>query len=308
VSTVVRFSPELGRWISEGLERGTRPAELVATMVRERMDARVASAILEAFLAARSGKRPMPVDSLVVEDASLDEAAAPPVAAARLPAGPRLHANDKSVDVLARHAHPALALLGGVVNAAEAEELIALARPRLQPSTVVDPSTGADRVEPHRTSLGMFFRLNENDFIARLDRRLSELMNSPVEHGEGLQVVYYPTGALNAPHFDFLLPSNAANRASIARSGQRVSTLIVYLNDVESGGETVFPKLGWSVVPKLGHGLYFEYVNARGELDDASLHAGNPVLAGVKWIVTKWMRERKFLAAGEAGGESSYER
>ena len=246
MSTVVRFSPELGRWLTGQLDGGRPPAELLATMVSERMDTRVAS-----------------------------------------------------------HAHPTLALLAGVVSADEAEQLIALAEPRLRPSTVVDPTTGTDRAEPHRTSLGMFFRLNESDFIARLDRRLSELMNLPLENGEGLQVVYYPTGALNAPHFDFLIPSNEPNRASIARSGQRLSTLIVYLNDVQSGGETVFPKLGWSVTPKLGHGVYFEYASARGELDDGSLHAGNPVLSGVKWIVTKWMRERRFVALEQPRAENT---
>lgn len=306
MSTVVRFSPELGRWIGEHLDRGRPPAELLATMVGEQMDTRVASAILAAFLEARDGRRALPVDSLVVEDDRLDGAASPGRAAARIAAGPRLHANDRRIDVLARHARPTLALLGGVLSAAECEALIAFAKPRLRPSTVVDPTTGADRVEAHRTSFGMFFRLNETEFIARLDRRLSELMNLPIESGEGLQVVYYPPGAHSAPHFDFLVPSNEANRASIARSGQRVSTLVVYLNDVEAGGETVFPHLGWSVTPKLGNGLYFEYVDARGELDESSLHAGNAVHGGEKWVVTKWMRERRFVTAGEAGSERIY--
>ncbi|HTQ03211.1 MAG TPA: 2OG-Fe(II) oxygenase [Polyangiaceae bacterium] len=298
MSTVVRFSPELARWIGAELDRGRPPAELLATMAAERMDPRVANAIVSAFLEARRGARPLPTDSLVVDDALLEDSAPP-----RLPLGPRVHAFDRTIDVLARRTRPTLALLAGILNGDEARELIALARPRLRPSTVVDPKTGRDRVEPHRTSLGMFFRLGENDFVARLDRRVSALMHRPVENGEGFQVLYYPTGALNAPHFDFLVPSNEANRASIARSGQRVSTLLVYLNDVEAGGETLFPKLDWAVVPKLGHGTYFEYTNARGELDDASLHAGNPVLAGEKWVLTKWMRERRFVAAGEAGAE-----
>lgn len=301
MSTVVRFSRELGGWITEHLDRGRPPAELLTTMVAERMDPRVASLIVSAFIEARHGTRPLPVDSLEVEDAVLEGPTSPYL----LP-GPRLRAADRTVDVLARRSHPTLALLGGILTPEEATELVALARPRLSPSTVVDPKTGRDRVEPHRTSLGMFFRLGENDLVARLDRRVSELMNQPVENGEGFQVLYYPTGTLNAPHFDFLLPSNDANRASIARSGQRVSTLIVYLNDVEAGGETVFPKLAWSVVPKLGHGVYFEYLNARGELDEGSLHGGNPVRSGEKWVLTKWMRERRFVAAGEAGAEGVF--
>ncbi|MFT4047499.1 MAG: 2OG-Fe(II) oxygenase [Solimonas sp.] len=98
----------------------------------------------------------------------------------------------------------------------------------------------------------MFFRPAESPLIAALDRRISALMNLPFEHGEGLQVLRYEPGARSAPHFDFLIPSNEANRASITRSGQRVSTLIVYLNDVEAGGETVFPELGWSIALRRG--------------------------------------------------------
>lgn len=62
------------------------------------------------------------------------------------------------------------------------------------------------------------------------------------------------------------------------------------------------------MTPKLGNGLYFEYVDARGELDESSLHAGNAVRSGEKWIVTKWMRERRFVTAGETSGESVYGR
>jgi prolyl 4-hydroxylase len=76
-----------------------------------------------------------------------------------------------------------------------------------------------------------------------------------------------------------------------------VSTLIIYLNDVEEGGETVFPESGLSVSPRQGSGLYFEYCNHLGQLDPLSLHAGAPVIAGEKWIVTKWMRQRRFVPA-----------
>jgi prolyl 4-hydroxylase len=149
----------------------------------------------------------------------------------------------------------------------------------------------------------MFFRLRENPFIARLDRRIAEVMNLPLENGEGMQVLYYPVGALNAPHLDFLLPSNPTNRTSIARSGQRVSTLIAYLNEVENGGETAFPAAGWEVSPQRGNAVYFEYCNSRGQVDHRSVHGGNPVLAGEKWVATKWMRQRRFISANEVGSE-----
>lgn len=68
----------------------------------------------------------------------------------------------------------------------------------------------------------------------------------------------YDIGGHSAPHFDFLQPSNATNQASIARSGQRVSTLVIYLNDVIAGGETIFPEIGLSVSARRGNGVYFE--------------------------------------------------
>jgi prolyl 4-hydroxylase len=190
-----------------------------------------------------------------------------------------------------------IAALAGVLTPEECAQLTELARPRLEPSTIADPRTGADVVTPLRTSLGMFFRPLENDLVARLDRRFSEVAGLPVENGEGLQILYYPALAQFPAHYDFLQPSNTANRQSIARSGQRVSTLIAYLNDVEEGGETAFPRADWTVFPKRGSAVYFEYCNRRGQVDRRTLHAGCPVLRGEKWIATKWMRERAFVPA-----------
>jgi prolyl 4-hydroxylase len=188
-------------------------------------------------------------------------------------------------------------LLDDVFSPAECDALMALAMPRLRPSTIVDPLTGLDTVSAARSSEGMFFRLGETPLVSRLDARLSSLMNLPVENGEGLQVLRYRGGEQSVPHYDFLMANNAANAASLARSGQRVSTLIVYLNDVQRGGQTAFPESGLAVTPRQGCALYFEYCNSAGQLDPQSLHAALPVLAGEKWIVTKWMRQRRFVPA-----------
>jgi prolyl 4-hydroxylase len=69
----------------------------------------------------------------------------------------------------------------------------------------------------------------------------------------------------------------------------------VYLSDVEVGGETIFPTIGLSVKPKVGSAVYFEYCNSLGQVDPLSLHGGSPVLKGEKWIVTKWMRQEKYM-------------
>jgi prolyl 4-hydroxylase len=293
VSVVIHFSPGLGAWIVEGLDAAKAPEDLVRGLVEQRIEPRAARAIVDAFVTARRDGRPVPVDSVTVETAPPEYVYEAP----RLPAGSRIAAFDRAIEVVARAEKPVVAVLAGVLTAEECSALIDLARPRLEPSTIADPKTGKDVVAAQRTSFGMFFRPMENELVARLDRRLAEVSQLPPENGEGLQILHYPVGAQFPPHFDFLQPSNPPNVQSIARSGQRVSTLIAYLNDVEAGGETIFPHAGWSVFPRQGSAVYFEYCNGRGQVDRRSLHAGCPVLRGEKWIATKWMRERRFVPA-----------
>jgi prolyl 4-hydroxylase len=291
MSAVIRFSPDLSDWLVKNLDRGSAPAALIETMIAQRMEPGAARSIVHAFVSAIQARRAVPVDSVPLAESESSLEPWPP----RLQGGPVLKTHDREIRVLVRLQHPVLAVLSDVMSAEECKELIELARPRLKPSTIVDLQSGQDVVAAYRNSLGMFFRLQENAFIARLDRRISELMNLPVENGEGLQVLYYPTGAASAPHVDFLQISNEANRSSIARSGQRVSTLVTYLNDVPAGGETSFPELGLVVTPRSGHAAYFEYCDNRGLVDWRSVHAGSPVLEGEKWVASKWMRQRRFV-------------
>ncbi len=292
MARLIRFAPQLGHWLTGNLDRGQVPAALVETMCQQGMEAHAAAAIVAAYVDARGRGVTPPVDSIELAE----EQAAPPVA--RLAPGTRLAAGDREIVVHMRTEDPVCASLGNVLDADECRTLIEMARPRLKPSTLVDLATGQDIVSDKRTSWGMFFRLAENDFIARLDRRLSLLMNLPLENGEGLQVLHYPTGAGSEPHFDYLQPTNAANRESVQRSGQRVSTLVTYLNDVPAGGQTIFPALGWATSPLRGNAIYFEYGDDRGQVDARSLHASAPVSQGEKWVVTKWMRQRRFVPAG----------
>lgn len=292
MSSVVRISPELRTWIDHNLDRGCAPEQLIEGMIGERFEPAVARSLVEAFVLARAAGERVAGDTLTLD-------LTVPVQAeelSRIAPGNDILAAGCIIRVLARIARPTIAVLSGVLSAPECDQLMELARPRLKPSTVVDPETGADRVAPHRNSEGMFFRPGETPFIAHLDERLSQLMNSPIENGEGLQVLRYGPGAQSAPHFDFLIPSNATNHRSLARSGQRISSLVIYLNDVRSGGETIFPELGLSVCPQRGNAVYFEYCDSLSRVDPRSLHAGAPVVAGEKWAATKWMRQRPFVS------------
>lgn len=295
----LHFTAELRDWIVQALQRGGRPDELVRALAAQRFAPDVARELVEAFARVLHEGLPMPEGSITVERAAPATAPAQP----RLPRASVLRGGDRDVPVLSRTERPVVAVLEGVLSHDECDALMAAARPRLAPSTLVDPRTGEHIVSPDRTSEGMFFRLAEAPWLATLDARISALMQMPMENGEGLQVLRYAPGAQSRPHFDFLMPNNAANQASIARSGQRVSTMVIYLNDVPAGGETIFPEVGLSVVPRKGNALYFEYCDDHGQLDGRTLHAAAEVLAGEKWVATKWMRQRRFVPAADVARE-----
>ena len=290
MSMLVNFSAELGRWIQHNLDRGCAIEDLVNSMIAQNFSPDIAHGLVGAFVSARNEGIDPPAESVVLDSMPAEYRYETP----RLATGSAIRTSDRTIPVLLRLEQPILAVLDSVLSSEECDQLIELARHRLQPSTVVDPLTGEDRIAEHRDSDGMFFRLEETPFIAMLDRRISELMNCPVENGEGLQVLRYGPNAKNTPHFDFLIPSNQANRDSMARSGQRISTLVIYLNDVVRGGETIFPETGLAVLPKKGNAVYFEYTNSLGQVDLKSVPAGN---AGEKWAMTKWMREKRFMPA-----------
>jgi prolyl 4-hydroxylase len=122
----------------------------------------------------------------------------------------------------------------------------------------------------------------------------AQVMHWPLENGEGIQILHYTIGGEYTAHFDYFPPDDPGSQLHIAKGGQRVSKLIIYLNEVEAGGETVFPAVNLAVVPNKGAAVYFEYCNSKGQIDPLTLHGGLPVIVGEKWIATKWMRQRRY--------------
>ncbi len=207
-------------------------------------------------------------------------------------APPTLHAGGRDVKVLTVMKLPRVVVFGGLLSDDECQAMVALARPRLTRSETVDNSTGGNEVNAARTSDGMFFERGETALIKRIEQRIAELLNWPVAHGEGLQVLRYRPGAEYRPHHDYFDPKHPGSKPILQRGGQRVGTLVIYLNSPEAGGATTFPEVGLEVTPVRGNAVFFSYDRAHPMT--RTLHGGAPVLAGEKWVATKWLRQGVF--------------
>ena len=114
----------------------------------------------------------------------------------------------------------------------------------------------------------------------------------PLVNAEQLTVLRYAPGEEYRPHRDALGP--ASIEADHPESGNRLRTICVYLNPVESGGQTHFPSADRSIEPRPGSAVVFDNLLAGGGPDPDSLHAGLPVARGEKWLATLWLRERRY--------------
>ncbi len=168
--------------------------------------------------------------------------------------------------------------------------MIALAKPRLQRSLVV-ANSGRNEVHRARTSESVSFDIGETPLIRLLEDRIAALFRVPVNHGESIQILRYLPGQQYEAHYDWFDPASPGYSDVTARGGQRVASLVMYLNTPEMGGGTNFPNIGLTVTPIRGTAVYFSYKTG----DEATLHAGMPVFKGEKWIATKWLRERSFV-------------
>ena len=123
--------------------------------------------------------------------------------------------------------------------------------------------------------------------LLRLFRR-----RQPAENGEGLQILRYRPGAQYRPHYDYFDPAEPGTPKILERGGQRLASIVCYLNTPEAGGATVFPDAGLEVAPVQGNAVFFSY--DRPHPSTRTLHGGAEVGAGEKWVATKWLREGRF--------------
>jgi prolyl 4-hydroxylase len=278
-----QITPELRQWIVAQAEQGFAADAVLKSMIDSGWKEDVAIDALETTLrdhlqgvqAKKSLPTTVPVPKPSIEDSPL-----------------YIDVAGHRVRVLSSMSAPHIVVFGNVLTADECDALIAAAKPRLNRSLTVQTKTGGEELNADRTSNGMFFRRDENEVVKVLEERLAALVNWPIENGEGLQILHYRPGTEYKPHYDYFDPNEPGTPTILKRGGQRVATIIMYLSEPEKGGGTTFPDVQLEVAPQRGNAVFFSYDVAHPS--SKTLHGGAPVIAGEKWIATKWLRERRF--------------
>ncbi|KAL5788124.1 hypothetical protein ACOSP7_005073 [Xanthoceras sorbifolium] len=190
-------------------------------------------------------------------------------------------------------------------TAEQCQSIIEMAKVHLKPSSLALRKGETDEsTKGTRTSSGTFISSSEDktgilDFI---EKKIARATMIPQTHGEAFNVLRYEIGQKYDSHYDAFNPVEYGHQTS-----QRMASFLLYLSDVEEGGETMFPFengsnmnsgydfrkcIGLKVKPRRGDGLLFYSLFPNGTIDRTSLHGSCPVIKGQKWVATKWIRDQ----------------
>jgi prolyl 4-hydroxylase len=151
-----------------------------------------------------------------------------------------------------------------------------------------------------RTSHGAWLSNQESEKIILVSSRVSNLLNIDLQYCTNISVINYQEGAQYKAHYD---PADRYTEAAKFKPyrellknpeySQRTYTVLMYLNDVEEGGETEFPKLGIKIKPEMGKAIvWFNLHPYSKDINENTLHAGLPVVKGEKWIANMWFYDQ----------------
>jgi prolyl 4-hydroxylase len=161
-------------------------------------------------------------------------------------------------------------------------------------------TTAGGKIDHQRTAWTSFTKPIDGDIVlAVMQHRAAALMGVPVENHEAPSVIRYRKGQEYVAHYDYLDPAVERERNEIARFGQRIGTVVTYLNHGFEGAPTVFPLLGFGIKGDAGDAIFFANVLPDGNPDKLTLHRAPPPKWGEKWVLSQWIRSKRLTLADE---------
>ena len=191
-----------------------------------------------------------------------------------------------------------LYILPDFLSEEECQSIVNAGNSSLRPSEVSYPgnigeggTTAAHIDQIYRSSQTCDLGLLDNKDIKLVDEKISKAMGLPLILSEGTQLQRYEIGQEFRKHTDYFEPGTKEYVEFCSGRGNRTWTFMIYLNDVEKGGGTHFFSLKKTISPRAGTAIAWNNLYSDGQVNSNTMHAGLPVEAGHKSIVTKWFRE-----------------
>jgi hypothetical protein len=195
---------------------------------------------------------------------------------------------------------PPVRAFEAILPPAVCDWIIGRGQERLRPAKVYDAQSGGPSLDASRRNSAAELALADMDLVLLIVReRLAAAVGLPAAHIQSPQVLHYAVGERFTPHYDFLDPAFEGHARDLAANGQRVATVLVYLNEGLDGGETDFPLLGLRHRGGRGDALAFANLDATGQPDRRTLHAGLAPTFGEKWLLSQWIRDRPPPGVGD---------
>ena len=184
---------------------------------------------------------------------------------------------------------PLVGVRNNVLSPIECAYLIELAKPHVKRAGVVLDE--GYKASEGRTGSNHWLKYDEDDVVQSIGKRIADIVGLPLANAESMQIIHYGPEQEYRPHFDAFNLSLPRGQRAAKWGGQRLVTALVYLNKVQAGGATQFPKPGITVPATPGRMVIFH--NTTHDISGPhplSLHAGMPVEAGEKWAFNMWFR------------------
>ncbi|XP_033228111.1 prolyl 4-hydroxylase subunit alpha-2-like [Belonocnema kinseyi] len=185
---------------------------------------------------------------------------------------------------------PRIVVYHDVIYEEEIEFLKRSSKPMLQSAKVRNVKSNTEEVAMKRVASNAWISDQANKHVKLLRRRVEDMTGLTADTSENLQIVYYDFGGYYIGHFDFVKEWDTRFLEQFG-TGNRIATVLFYMNDVEKGGETVFTELDVSIRPKKGSAVFWYNLKRNGKGDNSTRHGACPIISGKKWIATIWLHE-----------------
>jgi prolyl 4-hydroxylase len=188
---------------------------------------------------------------------------------------------------------PYIALIERLLPPEVCDWLVACGKPRLVRASTYNTKGPGSVYDVRRTNSSAEFDVISTDLVLMLvQKRVAAAARVDIGQLESTIILNYAPGQQFEPHYDFLDPANPVYADELVNVGQRTVTLLVYLNEDYTAGETEFTRIGMRYRGHKGDAITFHNLLANGAPDYMTMHAGLAPGEGEKWLLSAWFRRK----------------